>query len=112
MINGRLDRRAVRRATHAVLAEAYQHVQVLRGRHGSEVRVGEFRTRIAATNSTHPDTQSVAGDSSAQIYVLYAPEGIDLRKGDELWTTGGGRYRVVTLDSTPGARQILAEAIQ
>lgn len=112
MINGRLDRRAVRRATQALVADAYQHVQVLRGRHGSETRVGEFRTRIAATSATGPDTQSIAGDSSAQMYVLYAPEGIDLRKGDELWTANGARYRVVTLNPTPGARQILAEAIQ
>ena len=112
MINGRLDRRAVRRATQAMVADGYQAVQVLRGRAGTETRVGEFRTRIAATNATAPDTQSIAGDSSAQMYVLYAPEGLDLRKGDELWTTDGIRYRIVSLNPAPGARQILAEAIQ
>lgn len=112
MINGRLDRRAVRRATQALVADSYQAVQVLRGRAGTETRVGEFRTRIAATNATAPDTHGIAGDSSAQLYVLHLPECLDIRKGDEVWTADGIRYRVVSLNPTPGARQMLAEAIQ
>lgn len=112
MTNGRLDRRAVRRATQSVIADSYQHVRVMRGRYGDEVCVAEFRSRIAATNATGPDTQTVIGDSSARMYVIHAPEGLDLRKGDELWTTDGVRYRAVLLAPIPGARQIIAESIQ
>ena len=114
MINGRLDRRAVRRATQALVADSYQHVRVMRGRYGEEVRVGEFRARIAATSGATGslDQQSVIGDSAPQMYVVSAPEGIGLRKGDELWSGEGQRYRIVMIDATPGARQIIAESIQ
>jgi hypothetical protein len=83
----------------------------MRGRYGEEVCVGEFRTRIAATSGAL-DKQSVVGDSAPQTHVLSAPEGIDLRKGDELWTASGVRYRAVLIDALPGARQIIAESIQ
>jgi hypothetical protein len=86
----------------------------MRGRYGEEVCVGEFRARIAATRGAAGslDQQSVVGDSAPQTHVISAPEGIDLRKGDELWTASGVRYRAVLIDALPGARQIIAESIQ
>jgi hypothetical protein len=46
------------------------------------------------------------------MYVLHAPHQVDIRKGDELWTGAGQRYRVVVINQTPGLRQIIAEYIQ
>jgi len=114
MTHGRLDRRALRRAGQAILEDNFQHVTVRRGRYGEEMRVAEFSTRIAATSNATGglDGQSVVGDTAAQMYVLHLPEGMDIRKGDEVWTGGGRRYRIVTLETHPGSRQALAEAIQ
>jgi hypothetical protein len=114
MTHGRLSNRALRRATQAILDDSYQRVQVLRGRYGEEKLVAEFSTRIAPTSSATRglDGQTVSGDSAAQMYVIHVPENLDVRKGDEVWTTAGQRYRVVYLATFPGELQALAEAIQ
>lgn len=111
---GRLHSPALRRNARELCADSYQHVEVRRGRQGAEAHVTDFQTRIAAaTNAVGGlDQITVGGASSPQMYVLYAPPQADIRKGDELWTGAGQRYRVVVINQTPGLRQIIAEYIQ
>lgn len=113
MTNGRLHRGLLRRAVRAIRADNYVHAQVLRGRQGSETRVADFQTRIAATNTSalSRDRQIVIGDVATQVYVIDAPEGLDLRKGDEVWAAGA-RYRIIAVDAVPGMQQIIAQHIQ
>jgi len=111
--NGRLDQRLMRLDSRSIRDDSYAFVRVFRGRRGAEDAVAAFRARIAATNSATSgrDQQGVVGDAAAQQYVISAPLGIDIRKGDEVWTQGA-RYRVVAVDAAPGAQQCIAQHIQ
>jgi len=113
MTNGRLNQSLIRRDGAFVRADVYVYAQVYRGRRGSETVVGDFQARIAAVSASalSRDQQAVIGDSAAQVYVISAPLGSPVQKGDEIWT-GTGRYRVIAVDILPGEQQVIAQSIQ
>lgn len=113
MTNGRLNPSLIRRGSMLIRADVYVYAQVYRGRRGSEAAVADFQARIAAVSAAalSRDQQAVVGDSAAQVYVISAPEGLPVQKGDEIWT-GAGRYRLIAVDALPGEQQLLAFSIQ
>ena len=110
MHNSRLLRSALATTTRMIRDDNFDHVRIFRGRRGSETQVMEFTTRIAPTNSAR-DQQTVSGDAAPQLYVFSAPRGSNINKGDEAWTDSA-RYRVIAVDATPGAQQVIAHPIQ
>jgi len=111
--NGRLRRDVLIRTTRAIRDDNYVYARVFRGRRGHEEQVAGFNTRIVAVNSASlsRDMRAVIGDAAPQAQVLSAPAGIGIQKGDEVWAEGG-RYRIIAVDASPGAQQVLVQSIQ
>ncbi|HNT74395.1 MAG TPA: hypothetical protein PKH77_05180 [Anaerolineae bacterium] len=113
MTNGRLRRELLVQTTRAIRDDHYVYARVFRGRRGAETAVASFNTRIVAVSSANlsRDMHAVVGDAAPQAQVLSAPAGIRIQKGDEVWAEEQ-RYRVIAVDSTPGAQQVLVQSIQ
>lgn len=113
MHNGRLPRGQMARTSRMIRDDNVVHARVFRGRRGSETQVAEFKTRYAAVGAAtlSRDVQAVIGDAAPQVYVFSAPGGIPIQKGDEIWAADA-RYRVIAVDSTPGAQQVITQHIQ
>jgi hypothetical protein len=99
--------------TEAIVDDRWLQVEVWRGEVGSEQRIAQFRTRIAATSAAvvGRDVQELAGDVSPQFYVMPFVAGHGLQAGDEVWS-GNDRYRVVAVDAFSHQSQAIMQRLQ
>lgn len=114
MAHGKFPKRVANQDRRTLRNDNYALLRLMRGRRGEEEMIKAFQGRVSGTSSGSlgRDHQRDVASTSSQSCVIAAPPWLDVKRGDEVWTTEDVRYRVTAVDNYPGQRQIIAELLQ